>query len=111
MSSFARRQEGVLAGLSKYPMTLPTLLFALLIALIYGALYHLIRGGGLWRLLLYLGLGILGFVVGHLIGLWRGWVFIPLGSINLGLSSVGSIVFLILGDWLSRIEAKQESKV
>jgi hypothetical protein len=92
-------------------MTLPTLLFALLIALIYGALYHLIRGGGLWRLLLYLGLGILGFVAGHLIGLWRGWVFIPLGSINLGLSSVGSFVFLILGDWLSRIEVKQESKV
>lgn len=92
-------------------MTLPTLLFALLIALFYAALYHLIRGGSLWRLLLYFGLSILGFVMGHLIGIWRDWSFIPLGSLNLGLSSVGSILVLVVGDWLSRIEVPQRSKV
>jgi len=85
-------------------MTLPTLLFALIIALLYGAIYHLIRGGGFWRLFLYLGLSLFGFVAGHLIGLWRGWVWIPLGSINFGLSSIGSIIILFLGDWLSRME-------
>jgi hypothetical protein len=93
-------------------MTLPTLLFALLIALLYGALYHLIRGGGAWRLFLYFGLSVVGFVLGHLVGLWRGWTFIPLGSLNFGLSSVGSILVLILGDWLSRIEVRERrSKV
>ncbi|RPJ28753.1 MAG: hypothetical protein EHM33_03425 [Chloroflexi bacterium] len=92
-------------------MTLPTLLFALLIALLYGALYHLIRGGKFWRLFLYFVLSILGFVAGHLVGLWRGWFLIPLGALNLGLSSIGSILILILGDWLSRIEAKEGSKV
>ena len=92
-------------------MTLPTLLFALLIAMLYGGLYHLIRGGGFWRLLFDLGLSLIGFVVGHLIGVWRGWVFIPLGSLNLGMSSVGSILILVLGDWLSRIEVRRESKV
>jgi hypothetical protein len=86
-------------------MTLPTLLFALLIALFYGAVYHLIRGGSFWRLFLYFSLSIAGFVIGHLIGIWRGWTFIPLGSLNLGLSSIGSVMILILGDWLSRIEA------
>lgn len=86
-------------------MTLPTLLFALLIALFYGAVYHLIRNGGFWRLFLYLSLSITGFVIGHLIGIWRGWTFLPLGSLNLGLSSIGSVMILILGDWLSRIEA------
>ena len=85
-------------------MTLPAFLFALLIALLYGAVYHLIRGGGFWRLFLYLGLSLFGFVAGHLIGLWRGWVWIPLGSINFGLSSIGSIIILFLGDWLSRME-------
>lgn len=85
-------------------MTLPTLLFALLVALLYGALYHLLRGGGFWRLLLYLGLSVLGFVAGHLIGLWRGWLFLPLGSLNLGMSTIGSILILVIGDWLSRIE-------
>jgi hypothetical protein len=92
-------------------MTIPTLLFALLIALLYGALYHLLRGGGFWRFLLYLGLSVLGFVAGHLIGLWRGWIFLPLGSLNLGLSSAGSILILAIGDWLSRIEGGGKSKV
>lgn len=86
-------------------MTVPTLLFALLVALLYGALYHLIRGGGFWRLLLYFGLSIAGFVAGHVLGLWREWVFLPLGSLNLGLSSLGSVLLLLVGDWLSRIEA------
>jgi len=88
-------------------MTLPTLLFALLIALFYGAFYHLIRGGSFWRLLLYICLSMIGFVTGHLFGLWRGWVWIPLGSINLGLSTIGSILVMLFGDWLSRIEARQ----
>ena len=92
-------------------MTLPLLLFALLIALFYGALYHLIRNGGFWRLLLYFSLSISGFVLGHLLGLWREWVFIPLGPLNLGVSSLGSVVLLVVGDWLSRFEVPQGSKV
>lgn len=87
-------------------MTLPTLLFALFVALLFGALYHLIRGGGFWRLLLYFCLSIFGFFLGHLVGIWRGWTFLPLGALNLGLSSLGSILLLMLGDWLSRIEAR-----
>lgn len=83
-------------------MTLPSLLFALLIALLYGALYHLLRGGGFWRLIFFLVLSVLGFAAGHLVGLWRGWIFLPLGSLNLGMSTIGSILFLFLGDWLSR---------
>jgi hypothetical protein len=86
-------------------MTLPSLLFALLVALFYGALYHLIRGGGFWRLLLCFGLSISGFMIGHLVGIWRGWTFLPLGGLNLGLSSLGSFMLLLVGDWLSRIEA------
>ncbi|HJZ13473.1 MAG TPA: hypothetical protein VJ521_15065 [Acidobacteriota bacterium] len=92
-------------------MTLPSLLFALLVALLYGALYHLIRGGSFWRLLLYFGLSVLGFAAGHIVGLWRGWMLLPLGSLNFGLSSIGSLVVLVLGDWLGHIEAGSESEV
>lgn len=87
-------------------MTTPSLLFALLIALLYGALYHLLRGGGFWRLMLYSGLSVAGFAAGHMIGLWRGWLFLPLGSLNLGMSSIGSLLILLFGDWLSRLEGK-----
>ncbi|MCC6301104.1 MAG: hypothetical protein IT314_17580 [Anaerolineales bacterium] len=92
-------------------MTLPSLLFALLIVILYGSLYHLIRGGKFLRLLFYLLLSIVGFAVGHLVGLWQGWVFFPLGSLNLGVSSLGSLIILVIGDWLSRIEPKGESAV
>lgn len=92
-------------------MTLPALLFALLIALLYGAVYHLVRGGGFWRLVWYFVLSMVGFALGHLIGLWRGWVWIPLGSINLGISSAGSLLVLLLGDWLSRVETSPQGKV
>lgn len=92
-------------------MTVPALLFALLVALLYGALYHFVRGGGFGRLLLFFILSIMGFVLGHLVGLWRGWVWIPVGSINLGVSSIGSLLILVLGDWLTRIEIRDESKV
>lgn len=87
-------------------MTVPSMLFALLVASFYGASYHLIRGGGFGRLLLYFCLSIAGFIAGHLIGIWRGWTFIPLGTLNLGLSSLGSIILLICGDWLTRIESR-----
>jgi hypothetical protein len=92
-------------------MTLPAILFSLLIALLYGALYHLIRDGGFWRLILFCFLSVFGFALGYLVGLWRGWVFIPLGTINLGVSTIGSFVILLLGDWLTRFDMGQESKV
>jgi hypothetical protein len=92
-------------------MTVPSLLFALLIALLLGSLYHLIRGGRFLRLLFYIGLSILGFAAGHLVGLWQGWALFPLGSLNLGMSTLGSLIILVIGDWLSRIESKGESTV
>jgi hypothetical protein len=85
-------------------MTIPSLIFAFLIASLYGVLYHLIRGGGLGRLLLFLIFGWAGFALGYLVGIWQGWVLIPLGELNMGLSTLGSLVLLVLGDWLSRIK-------
>ena len=87
-------------------MTIPSLIFAFLIASLYGALYHLIRGGRLRRLLLFLILGWTGFVLGHLVGIWQGWSLFPLGELNLGLSTLGSLVFLLTGDWISRIRVE-----
>ena len=91
-------------------MTLPTFFLALLIALLYGALYHLLRDGGFWRLVLYLLSSLLGFGLGHLVGTWWGLVFLPLGSLNLGMCSVGSVLVLVAGDWLSRLDVRR-SKV
>ena len=45
-------------------------------------------------------MNVLGFATGHLVGLWRGWVFFPLGPLNLGMEIAGALAFLALGDWL-----------
>jgi hypothetical protein len=84
-------------------VTIPSLIFALLIASLYGVLYHLVRDGGLGRLLLFLIFGWVGFALGHLLGIWQGWVLLPVGELNLGLSTLGSLVLLVLVDWVSRI--------
>ena len=92
-------------------MTLPSFLLALIIALLYGALYHFLRDGGAGHLFMFLGLSVVGFGLGQLAGDWLHWDFIPLGQLNLGLASVGSLLVLLIGDWLSRIEGNPESKV
>ncbi len=89
-------------------MTIPALLFGLLIASLFGALYHLARGGKLWRLLLYLVLAWAGFAVGHYVGVWQNWVLLPVGPLDLGTATIGSLAFLGLGDWLSRIEVGRQ---
>jgi hypothetical protein len=92
-------------------MTIPLLLFALLIALLCGAVFHILRGGSGWRLLLYFGLSALGFSVGQGISVWRGWHLLMFGALDIGMGVIGSLVFLALGDWLSRIETDNKSSV
>lgn len=84
-------------------MTIPALIFALLLALLLGALYHLFRGGDANHLLAYLAVSVLGFVIGHLIGLWRSWNIFSFGPLNLGMEIAGGLAFLILTDWLLRL--------
>ena len=86
-------------------MTFPTVLLALLIALLCGVVFHIFRGGGGWRLLLYLGLSVLGFAIGQGISLWRGWDLFPFGPLDIGMGVIGSAVILAFGEWLSRTQA------
>ena len=92
-------------------MTLPALLLALLITLLCGALFHMLRGGSGWRLLLYLGLSTLGFALGQWLSMWLGWSLFMFGALDIGMGVIGSVAILMLGEWLSRIEVQKESGV
>jgi hypothetical protein len=92
-------------------MTIPSLLFAFLIALILGALYHLIRNGGTSHLIIYLIMSILGFIVGHLVGSWRGWVLFPVGPLNLGMEIIGALAFLAVADWLIHLPPRSSGNI
>ena len=90
-------------------MTIPSIIFGFLIASVYGALYHLIRDGGPGKLFLYLLFGWLGFVIGHLVGIWQEWVLIQIGQLNLGMSTIGSLILLLMGDWISQIKVEPQA--
>jgi len=92
-------------------MNASSISLSLIVALIYGALYHLLRNGGFWRLILYLVLSIIGFAIGLVINQWQDWVILPVGNLDFALPSVGSLALLVLGDWLSRIDDTPQSKV
>ncbi len=78
-------------------MTIPSLLFGLVVASLYGALFHLVRGGRPARLFLFMALSWLGFTLGHIVGNWRGWILFPVGPLNFGAATIGSILLLALG--------------
>lgn len=90
--------------------TIPALVFASIISLLCGALYHFIRGGSGWYLLLYFLLSMLGFAAGQGVSIWRSWNLLPFGMLDIGMGVIGSVVFLILGEWLSKIEVKNDDE-
>ena len=88
-------------------MTLPALLFGLVVSTLYGAAFHLWQGGGAGRLLLYILLSWTGFWLGHLIGGFLGWTFLSVGPVHLGMSTITSLIFLGGGHWLSLVEVER----
>ena len=85
-------------------MILPTILLGFVISTLYGAIFHVWRGGNLGRLVLYLILAWIGFWIGHLVGNRIGWTFGSLGTLRLGMASIGAFITLLIGYWLSLVD-------
>ncbi len=88
-------------------MTIPAAVISLVCAWLIGALFHVAVDGGGGRLVLYLVLSSLGFITGQAIATARGWSFVPVGPLQLGFAALGSLVFLVLGHWLSQIRIER----
>jgi uncharacterized membrane protein YeaQ/YmgE (transglycosylase-associated protein family) len=87
-------------------MSLSSILMGIIISSIYGAVFHLIVSGNLGRLLLYILLAWIGFWIGQIVGNHFGWTFLSLGVLRLGTATIGSVVTLVIGYWLSLVEKK-----
>ncbi len=90
-------------------MSIPTLFLGLVLSTLYGALFHLWRGGNAGRLLLYLILAWIGFWVGQLAGTYLNVSFDSLGQLHVFISTLGSMVFLAIGYWLSLVQAETKT--
>jgi hypothetical protein len=91
-------------------MSIPTLLLGLIISTLYGALFHLWRGGNAGRLLLYLVLSWVGFWVGQILGNVLNLSFDTIGQLHIGLATLGSVIFLAIGYWLSLVQSEPKAR-
>ena len=90
-------------------MTIPTLLLGFILSTLYGALFHLWRGGNAGRLLLYLILSWIGFWLGQFIGDLLNITFDNFGQLHIVLASMSSLIFLGIGYWLSLAQGEKKA--
>jgi len=83
-------------------MNSATSIFGLVIATLIGALFHLWKDGGFWRLVLYLIASIIGFFVGHWVAGGFNLNLFNVGGLRLLGAVAGSILTLFLINWLSQ---------
>jgi len=85
-------------------MTLPALLFCILLSTVYGTAFHFWKGGDWKKLVLFVILSWVGFWIGHGVGAALKWTFAAIGPVNAGMGTLGSVIFLFVGEWLGRVE-------
>jgi hypothetical protein len=94
-------------------MSLPTILFGIVLSTLYGSVFHFLRGGNSRKLLIDLVLAWAGFWAGDSLGWYMGWTFWSVGVLNAGMGTVGSLAFLLIADLISHIQlptSDQEGK-
>ncbi len=84
----------------------PTITFAFIIATLYGSLFHLIRGGDVRRLAIYMLAGWLGFLLGQMVGMTTQFPLLNIGPIHMLPATVGSIVALFFTQFIILRSAK-----
>jgi len=88
-------------------MTILAFILGSILAAIYGALYHLVRGGSGGRLFLYLVVGGVTFWFGHLVANITGLTFLSIGPIRTGLATLFTLIGLIAAEWLSAVDSRE----
>jgi hypothetical protein len=89
-------------------MNAPSLFLAMLIATSCGLVFHLIRGGGLSRLGLYVLTSWVAFFIGHLVGTWLELDFMRIGTLNLLPALLATALGLFIANLLAGPERKSK---
>ena len=86
-----------------FNLTLPAIFLGTLFASAYGAAFHLWKNGGWRRMFFYLLASFIGFWIGHVVGVVLGVTFGSIGPIVFSTATLGSVLFLVVGHWLSLV--------
>lgn len=76
------------------------LVLGFLLASVYGAVFHLIFGGSIRRIIVYLLAAWAGFFIGQFIGDFLNIEILKLGKIHLVAASIGAWAMLLAVWWL-----------
>ena len=83
------------------------LILAFLVSTAYGSGFHLLVGGRLVMVPIYLLCAWLGFAIGHFLGESLGVELLRLGVVQLFSGSLGAWILLIIGRWLFSVYNEQ----
>lgn len=89
-------------------MISPAFLLGIILATLYGTIFHFWRGGSFGRLLFYIILSWIGFWSGNYFGNTFHSNFIKLGTLQAGSATIGAIICLLIGYWLSLIRIETQ---
>ena len=84
-------------------MTFPAIIFSIIISSLYASVYHFMKGGNLFTLIIYIIVSVGRFFrrASNLADLLE-ISFFQLGTINFGVGSLCSLTLLFIGGWISR---------
>ena len=91
-------------------VTLHGFILGVTIASACAFLFHILRGGSLKRLAIYIVSACIGFFSGHLLGELINWQLLRLGSINLFPALLGTILSLVLTAVLVKPNSRSQNK-
>jgi fucose permease len=82
-------------------VTTPSLYLGFLIATGSGLVFHLVRGGNLGRLLLYVTTAWIAFFSGHFVAEIISWQFLRVGTLNLFAALLAMLIGLVAASFLA----------
>jgi hypothetical protein len=85
-------------------MTIPGLILGTVVGALVGGALHLVMGGHIGRLLLYVLFGVAGFWIGHMLAEFTGLTFLSYGPVHYGLALPVSLGVTAIGYWLSLVQ-------
>jgi len=82
-------------------MSIPSFLIGMVIATLCGLLFHVLRGGRLSRMLLYISTAWVSFFAGQLVSEWISWRVLRYGSLNLLPDLIATFIGLLTANVLA----------
>jgi ribose/xylose/arabinose/galactoside ABC-type transport system permease subunit len=81
-------------------LQLPALLFSIVLASVYAAVFFVWQGRGMRDLVFFWLAALVGFASGHLVGTLWGFIPWTIGQVHIIEATIVTVLFLVIARWL-----------